>query len=40
MNRPAIDLFAAPAEPLSRRLLLQRCGMGFGTLGLAGLLGQ
>jgi len=27
-------------QPLSRRTLLKRCGMGFGAIGLAGLLHQ
>lgn len=31
---------ADPVPLLSRRKLLQRCGMGFGMVGLAGMLGQ
>ncbi|MEY2598137.1 MAG: hypothetical protein RLZZ142_396, partial [Verrucomicrobiota bacterium] len=29
---------AAALPPVSRRAFLERCGMGFGSLGLAGLL--
>ena len=38
MNLPSRESLAL--QPLSRRTLLKRCGMGFGAIGLAGLLHQ
>ena len=36
MNLPSRESLAL--QPLSRRTLLKRCGMGFGAIGLVGLL--